>query len=301
MQGATKIIGSYRQPLRLHREALKGHTLWMMLVPLTMLVGGCDRTNLVAVQNFANVSQQATAQFPELAADIYGSCVRAAQFESELPTQQKVQQRCGQFKQLAPALIATNKVLEEFLFALGTLAADQTVAYGPALAGLAQSVQANTSFQPAQVKAVNGILGFLLEAQAGRYRQQQVQAAIATTNTDLNVLISALKAIIGQDYSRLLLIEEQTMAAYYRSTISTGKEQPLLVAVIKNQWHDQRTTLAQKKAAVAVYIEILDQIAAAHQQLYNDRGRLSSQEMIQGIVQYARTLQPLMKNLVKAF
>lgn len=299
MQNATKVIGSYRPPTQIVRS-VKGR-MWVMLVPFAMFLGGCARMNLVAVQNFASVSQQATEQFPDLAADIYGSCVRAAQFESELPTQQKVQQRCGQFKQLAPGLVAANKVLAEYLFALGTLAADQTVAYGPALAGLAQSVQANTTFQPAQVKAVSGILGFLLEAQAGRYRQQQVKAAIAATNGDLKVLIPALKAIIGQDYNRLLLIEEQTMTAYYQGKIRAGKGQPLLVAVIKNQWQDQRTTLTQKKAAVAAYIKILDQIAAAHQQLYNDRGTLSSLETIQGVVQYARTLQPLMKSLVKAF
>jgi len=275
--------------------------VWVILVPLALMFGGCDRTDLVAVKSFAAVSQAATDQFPDMAADIYGSCARAAQFEADQLAQAVLGARCDRFKQLTPGLINANKVLEEYLFSLGRLAADQQVTYGPALNGLASEIQATNTFKPAQINAISGILGFLLNAEAGRFRQQQVEAAIQATNTDLKVLIPALKAIIGQDYARLLLIEEQTMDTYYRSKLRAGKQQPLLAALIQKQWQDDKTALTQKQVAVAAYIKILEEIQTGHQQLYDDRNRLTSQETVQAIVQYARTLQPLVKDLVKAF
>jgi len=297
----TRVLNSYRNPLLLAQVGSYRKSVWVMLVPLALLFSGCDRTDLVAVKNFAAVSQAATDQFPDMAADIYGSCVRSAEFEADQVAQPAVAARCDRFKQLTPSLISANKVLAEYLFALGRLAADQRVTYGPALNGLASEIQATNTFKPAEVNAISGILGFLSNAEAGRFRQQQVEAAIQATNSDLKVLIPALKAIIGQDYGRLLLIEEQTMNAYYRSKLRAGNKQPLLAALIQNQWQDDKTALAQKKAAVAAYVKILEEIQTGHQQLYDDRNRLTSQETVQAVVQHARTLQPLIKDLVKAF
>ncbi len=297
----TRVLNSYRNPIVLAQVGSHRKSVWVMLVPLALLFSGCDRADFVAVKNFAAVSQAATDQFPDIAADIYGSCVRSAQFEADPGAQPAVGARCDRFKQLTPGLISANKVLEEYLFSLGRLAADQRVTYGPALNGLAGEIQATNTFKPAQINAISGILGFLLNAEAGRFRQQQVEAAIQATNANLKVLIPALKAIIGQDYARLLLIEEQTMDAYYRSKLRAGKQQPLLAALIQNQWQNDKTALTQKKAAAAAYVKILEEIQTGHQQLYDDRNRLTSQETVQAIVQYARTLQPLVKDLVKAF
>ncbi|HEY9845225.1 MAG TPA: hypothetical protein V6D03_03420, partial [Candidatus Caenarcaniphilales bacterium] len=75
----------------------------MALIPIALGLGSCDRLDLVAVREFTAISQAATEQFPELAADSYGSCVRAAKFDSEtLPTPAAVQDRCDRFKRLAP-------------------------------------------------------------------------------------------------------------------------------------------------------------------------------------------------------
>lgn len=296
-----RVLNSYRNPLLLTQLGSYRKSVWVMLVPLALLFSGCDRTDLVAVKNFAAVSQAATDQFPDLAADIYGSCVRSAEFEADPVAQPAVAGRCDRFQQLTPGLISANKVLEEYLFALGSLAADQRLTYGPALNGLAGEIQATNTFKPAQINAISGILGFLLNAEAGRFRQQQVEAAIQATNADLKVLIPALKAIMGQDYARLLLIEEQTMDAYYLAKLRAGKQQPLLAALMQNQWQDDKTALTQKKAAAAAYVKILEEIQTGHQQLYDDRDRLTSQETVQAVVQYARTLQPLVKDLVKAF
>jgi len=301
MQSIKKVLNSYGNATTLFQVGSSRKSVWVMLVPLALLFSGCDRADLVAVQNFAAVSQAATEQFPDMAADIYGSCVRAGQFEAGLLAQSAVGVRCNRFKQLTPGLISANKVLEEYLFSLGRLAADQTITYGPALNSLASEIQASNTFKPEQLNAVSGILGFLLEAEAGRFRQKQVEAAIQATNADLKVLIPALKAIIGQDYARLLLIEEQTMDAYYHSKLQVGNKQPLLAALIQNQWQDDKTALAQKKAAVDAYVKILEAIQTGHQQLYDDRNHLTSQETVQAVVRYARTLQPLVKDLVKAF
>lgn len=276
---------------------------FIVLASVIFSITGCGIQDIIAVQNFAAISAKSTEKFPILASDFYKSCIRTAILDSEtIPTRKEREDRCAKFKRLEPGLIATHQILEAYVIALGTLASDKTIDFTTEFTNLGTQVKTLDLLKPTQTDAITRILNFLVSAATDGYRREKLKDAIQTTNADLQIALDALKSIIGQDYKRLLKIESDTIDDYYKAKILQLKDkEPVTVLALKNQWKEQRELIDKKVSAADDYVEILSQIAKAHQQLYDNRNALDSEKLIQTMLGYSRRLQPLVEDFVKAF
>ncbi|WP_019501670.1 hypothetical protein [Pseudanabaena sp. PCC 6802] len=276
---------------------------FIVLTSVLLSIGGCGIQDIIAVQNFAAISAKSTEKFPILASDFYKSCLRAAILDSEtIPTRKEREERCAKFKQLEPGLIATHRVVEAYMLALGTLASDKTIDFASEFANLGTQVKTLNVLKPAQTDAITGILNFLASAATDGYRREKLKDAIQISNTNLQITLEALKSIIGEDYKRLIKIESDTIDDYYKQKILELKDKdPVAALALRNQWKEQSEIIDKKLSAADDYVEILNEIGKAHQQLYDNRNTLDSEKMIQTMVGYSRRLQPLIEDFVKAF
>lgn len=269
---------------------------------VVLLSSGCGAQDIVSVQKFANLARAANEKYPALVADLYNSCVRTAQFDTNtIPSRLEIADRCDRFQQLQPGLLAINQVLESYIFALGSLASDKAVVFDDEFQNLNRAVETLPGVKPQQVSAVTSIINFLVSAGVDNYRREELAKVIAKSNKDLQTTLDTQKSIFNDDYKRLLLIESDTIDGFYREKMLQLHDNPEKLLFIRNQWQEEKSLVSQKLTATNDYLQILEQLGKAHQKLYDNRNRLDSTVISQLMLQYTYRLKPLIENLIKTF
>ena len=289
---------------RLHITTLPQLSKLRKTLPLgfVLLLSGCGVQDIVSVQQFANLARQANEKYPALVADFYNSCVRATEFTADtLSTRQEIGERCDRYQQLQPGLLAINQVLESYIFALGSLASNQTIVFDTEFNNLGTAVKSLPDIQPQQTDAVTNLINFLVSASVDNYRRKKLSDVIGISNTDFQATLKTQKDIFSSDYKRLLLIESDTIDDFYREKMLNLQGSPEELLSIRQQWQTEKQSVNQKLSAANDYLQILDQLGQAHQELYDNRNHLDSATAAQLMLQYTYKLKPLVENLIKVF
>jgi hypothetical protein len=269
---------------------------------IVLLLSGCGAQDIASVQKFANLARAANEKYPALVADLYNSCVRTAQFDTNtIPSRLEIADRCDRFQQLQPGLLAINQVLESYIFTLGSLASDKAVVFDDEFQNLNRAVETLPGVKPQQVSAVTSIINFLVSAGADNYRREELAKVIAKSNKDLQTTLDTQESIFNDDYKQLLLIESDTIDDFYREKMLQLQDNPGQLLSIRNQWQEEKSLVSQKLGATNDYLQILGQLGQAHQKLYDNRNRLDSTDVSQLMLQYTYRLKPLIENLIKTF
>jgi hypothetical protein len=271
-------------------------------VSIILLLSSCGIQDIASVQEFASLTRKANEKYPALVADFYNSCVRTAEFDTDtIPSRQEIADRCDRFQKLQPGLLAINQVLESYIFALGSLASDQTIVFDDEFKNLSSAVGSLPSARPQQIDAVTSLINFLVSARVDNYRREELAHVIANSNNALQITLKTQKDIFSSDYKRLLLIESDTIDDFYREKLLQLQNNPEKLLYVRQQWQEEKVLVNQKLSAVNDYLQILEQVGKAHQELYDNRNRLNSAALSQTMLQYTYKLKPLIENLIKTF
>ena len=298
----------------------------VIFIPLTVLMASCDRDALFEqVQRFSGSAKQLEEKFPDLATDVYDSCLRTAEFTqiqaSETPFENRTnfQKNCveplkfegdrGQLITVTRAefeaeLIAVNNVIVNYLKALG-IATDGEVSYTEVQALGTALGRIKPRLGEAENQAGQSILNFILEAYNNEFRQETLATEITATNKPLQIFICRLKQdIVGQYLNAELQTEKKAVDEYYRAYINrelqkdrAKQEQdylvqqylrqelqlppeelrlatkpPLTVFELDTKWNKARAEVRQREAFARAYVDILDTIAAGHNELDRQLG-----------------------------
>ena len=282
----------------------------LIFIALLFSLSNCVDTG--AIKKFAALATQAGDKFPEIVSDVTASCLRSARYESmtdrknlEFNPEKLNKQagaKCEEFTRLEPLLLGTHKVLLTYINTMGKLAADDIVTFDSSLDNFSKSVIATGKFDEPKVNALQGIAKFLANTAAQGWRKKRLKEAIETANPDIQILTGALKEIVGLDYKRVLRSEKSNMDLFYEPKFDKAdNKDPLSLIMVQKQWTNELEALKRKEEAATAYVQILDSIAKAHQELFDQRNNLNSSDVKKTILQYANSLEPLIKDLNKAF
>lgn len=309
----------------------------ILILVLAVVNSGC--VDLSAIRKFAEISTEAGQQFPQLAKDLNGSCmrryyyqkIREEQFRPERmpditnpdptsPAMSEARERCGKFTEQEKRLIEANAVMVNYLQAMAALAADDLTSFDQSLNGLGNSFTAANVFNEAEVKAVKNLAGLLLTAFTDGYRRKKLKTTIENHNEDVKTLAAALQRIAAQNYILELKNEQGQLRSYYIDSIrdyadymkrvaakdgSENKEDsvqnPLPVIQVKRQWDEEELDLRNKITAAESYGKIMQNISEGHQKLFDNRNKLNSKETVQIALKYGKAIQPLVQDFRKAF
>jgi len=273
-----------------------------LLLSIALLLSSCGVQDIASVQAFAALANQANEKYPSLVADFYNSCVRAAEFDTDvIPIRRDIEARCDRYQELRPGLLAINQVLESYIRALGNLASNETIVFDAEFQSLGNGVESLPGVQPQQADAVINLINFLVSASVDNYRREKLADVIEISNSDLQITLQTQKGIFSSDYKRLLLIESDTIDDFYRQKMLQLQANPEELLNIRRQWQEEKVSVNQRLRAANDYLQILDQLGQAHQELYDNRNRLDSASLGQLMLQYTYKLKPLIESLVEAF
>ncbi len=302
------------------------------LVITILLATSC--TDLRPVQNFGDIASDAARRFPVLARDLSASCRRQIYFQHIRENRfspEKMQvmidpsaanreaaamfEPCKNFIEQEPRLIQANGVLLNYLQTMAALASDDTTALDRSLSNVANSFNETGLFEAAQVRAVKGIAGFIVKAAEGGYRKSKIKEAVEENNEHVKVLTEALSRIVTQQYQLQLNNERDELRNFYvtgmREFVSYQKSlprttpdavnDPLPIMTIKRQWDVEDGELQKRLRAAAAYSEMMKEIQAAHQDLFDGRNKLTSREVLHKALAYGLTINNLAEDFRRAF
>lgn len=258
-------------------------------------LGAC--TNLGSVQKFAKLSANA-ASYTDLAKDYPESSFRMATYARPQDAAQLAAEEEVREEQIQ-ALLAMHKVLLEYMANLGKLASDDTASFERPAASLAGGLQQNQLIDAKQAAAAKSIVSLLGRAIVDGYRRAKLASLIEDSNGDLQVVVTCLREFSGTDYVAALKNEQATIDKSYRDVLENpaAEATPAAVLVLRETRAAKLADLRKREKAAVLYAEILRKIGEAHQKLYEERDRISSEQVLVDLSSYSGQLDTALKEL----
>jgi hypothetical protein len=242
------------------------------------------------VRAFANISASMEQAFPDIATDIYASCLRTARYALEVDVRKQAEKKCNEKSEIGEGLLTVNGLLIGYMQSLGQIATDSTVTYTDSLDRL-KSGFVKAGLDQAQVNSGISIFEVLLRAATEQYRRDELKRLITTYDDAFQALTGGLKAPLlrysdSRELSSSLNLEKKSLDAYYESFIkeTTPKDYtgPLRVFSLPTdiQWKTEQVKLQSRREQATVYVAILDKISGAHtslRKLFADRTLVSNE------------------------
>ena len=332
------------------RIILKSKFLLTLLILIIVLpANSC--VDLTAIRKFAESSTVVAQKFPALSSDFYRACSQRSKyfyydyvnydplkmreidslagidkieaFKGTIPADQfgntpvKDEILCREWKKIHPMATNLNKVLVDYMKALGDLAADELTSYDKDFDQLNKSIVKTKFFKESEVTAGTMLAKFLSNIFTEAFRRKKLKEAIETQNGNVKILTSALGKYVTDNYITALKDEQRALNVFYGDAIIANRNRdsaistfldrnkatsdPLAVISIKQMWDAELAKLQDRINAAEAYGKIMDNFREGHQKLYDSRNNLNSKDVQKMALSYANTIEELIETFRKGF
>ena len=256
------------------------------------LTQGC--VDLKAVQDFANISAE-SAEYTSLVDNYLDFPNRQKRYRPEQHAHfdAMAQERMAQKTEL----LIRYEIIQEYMEALGELAADGIVDQTKEFSKLTTALQTQASTSPNETAAAGKIAGFLTKAITEGWRQKQIQELIKKTNSPLQDHLTTLIGIV-EGYELSETIERDNIKRYYKTKILESKD-PAGIAALKEWQKIREGASADRTQTIQTYASLLKKIAEGHQKLYDNRKDLATAQLVKQIKQSVKELKDLLNTIKK--
>ena len=271
--------------MRRHRT---GQPVRLITVACLALLASACTANLTSVRDFANTSFDA-AQYSQLVVAYVDTPTRLKRYEpqSQWPElDRQASQRQAQRQQL----LLRHTLVQEYMSALGQLAADGLPIYDNELDALGKAVEDAKFADEGEAAAFAAVSKLLVTAVTDRWRQAKLQTLIEQSNAPFQVVVGQMVKVVEQGFASDGAIERIALDKYYTSLQREGKDPAGLAALA--EWREFRTNeLTTHEQAIRNYVVVLKTIGQGHQKMYETRNQLSKAEVEADIQRYANRLK----------
>ena len=108
--------------------------------------------------------------------------------------------------------------------------------------------------------------------------------------------------IVDKEYELVINLEEDALKDYYNTLIKKyGGKEHIAAILAKEKLDEKLEFLAKREDARVAFKAILDKISQGHQDLFNGKNDLSSEELIKKMIKYGKELTKSIKVISDAF
>jgi hypothetical protein len=265
-------------------EAVRGACLALVVA---FGVGAC--TDLGAIRQFADTAADG-AGLRGLADEYAAAPERRQRYAPErqraagptAPDPERMAQR--------DRMLVLQRAIEDYMTALGELAADEAVSYDPQVDALGQALTRTGALTAQELDAGQRLARLLLRAASDRWRRERIDALIGEGHEPLIATIGALRQIAEEGFLGEIEIEAVAMRSYYER-LRRESQDPAGIAAA-GEWQEfRRAELERRRLSIEAYVEVLDGIRAGHEALHAGRGDLSRETLLVEVRRYANDIR----------
>ena len=253
---------------------------------LALIASGC--ANLTAIREFASTSSDA-AQYSQLVVAYVDTPARMKRYEPEsqrATLDRQVAERSAQQERL----LLRQKLIQEYMDALGQLAGDELITYDKELDALGNAAKTAKFVDAGEATAFSAVSKVLVLAVTDRWRQGKLVTLIEETDGPFQVVVGALVKVVEQEFAADVANEREALNKYYTGLEGQGKDAAGLAALA--EWREQREgQIKGHEIAIRNYAVVLKTIAIGHHKLYVSRHQLSRPDVQAEIHLYTKRLK----------
>lgn len=253
---------------------------------------GC--ANMAAIQEFGKLSADA-ASYQKLTAEFAGMPTRGKlyTFSSEEDSRKRMDALAEQRKAPVKAANLFQAALSEYLTAVADLAGDEVVSFDAEIGGLAEAALAQKYIKESEAKAVKAIGGIIASAATDFYRQRKLKEVIGDADAPLQIVVAAMVDLVSKTFVASLETEQAFARTYYRNLEQRARHEDKQLAAAERIYTEgahKQVELAESIAAARAYAKTLQNIGAAHHELYQQRERVSDAEVQRQLRHYVKKI-----------
>lgn len=264
------------------------------------LLNGC--VNLDDAAGLSKLSGEARITLPRVSNDVAGTCSRQNTLFENTPANERPpdiqRQDCQPYQEIAHHLAQDENVLAAYFDALGKLASNKPLSYDAAIDANVTATSKNSELSANTLTAGNdaqGILKALADAASRGYREKHLAQLILANDAGIQSLTASLKKVVTVDYALLLSNEELSLDTFYQGPMAAAQpNERLTLILVQRQYAHDKTTLSNRKDAIADYGKVMDDIAALHSKLKQEADKKAS------VVEIGKQVGPIIESLKAA-
>jgi hypothetical protein len=262
------------------------------LLCVSVCMVGC--TDLSAVRDFAQISYRA-ADYTALVDGYAAFPGRQKQYAPEARHAALDQIQKDRMRQ-KNGLLALHTRVQEYMEALGKLAADESVNFDKEFSELETALTDSSFASEPQAAAATQLGQLLAKATTDTWRRKKIHSLIEEGNEPLQTVLTALQNIVKGAFIEDLEQETQVVNTFYAALQQDSQDRAAIQAL--KEWKDtHERKLKQDRKAAQAYSNTIGTMMEAHQKLYDSRDDLANKDVLSAIQGYVTQLKKLEKTL----
>jgi len=262
----------------------------MSVLVFTLMTGCAD---LAAIQKFGKLSAD-SAGYTKLTEEYASSPIRRKQYTfSEDSKQREILDGLAAKRQpQVQMLMLYHKTVSEYMKAVASLAADEAVSFDENITGLANAAVKAKYIDEEKAKAVKSIASTMASTLTDVNRQRKLIELIDKANAPLQLVLNDM-AIVVKAYEKSFKIEKSDAKIYFNDLEMMARKDDKQTAIAELIWahgEERGIQLNDRIVAAAQYDKVLQEIAEAHQKLYDNRNKISDKVVQRQLRQYSEQI-----------
>lgn len=274
--------------------AIRPAKFWLVsaVILLVANISGC--ANLKAIKEFAALSSE-SATYEGLTKDYVATIERRKQYEPAKFHDALDKRKAIREAQLED-LQALQQVVSAYMKGLGDLASDEVIDFDKSIEGLAGGLNKSKLLDEKDKNAFTVVSALLARAATDAYRQRELNKLINDSNQPFQDVIAATRKIVRQGMVADLQVESDLVGRYYDDFMFAPKNpsEPVAMVLASQAKVEALGQVDKRIQTVNSYVSVLEKIAAGHQYLYDNREKITKDEV-------ARQLKPYIDKLRSAY
>ena len=268
---------------------------------LFFVVTGC--ATLKPVNDFSSASLNGIKKFEEINYNFQQHCLERCWLEAARNFEIRRDTECdcdnyGKADKITQQIFSS---LKNYFIGLSNLSDNRLTNYNfKALENsLTRGDFGNIKIEDEHVKAYSNLSGILLKATTDLYRRNKIKKYIGEANDPVQVLLQKFQFIIQQNLEGELNFKKERLLDYYMGMKMGNTLSDYEKGKAAEEYYQQISVILAQQKQMDAFGRGLNSIAEGHQELYNNRNKMTAGELAVQLAGYACDIQDIISEFNK--
>lgn len=151
-----------------------------------------------------------------------------------------------------------------------------------------------TKINKSQADAYAKISSILSRSVTDGYRKRKISTYIGEANASIKILLEALEFTLTTNLAKKAEVNKQRVESYYFEMLKNKNVSVYEKKKIIEEYNSHVTETGNRVKRINSFAKGLHTIAAGHQKIFDNRGKLKGREVLEMLVHYSSDLQDMM-------
>jgi len=277
------------------------HKLVLAVLLVSIILNSC--VSLKSVDNFSSTSLNGLKKFEEINYSFQQHCIERCQFEAikEFDIKKETDCKCDIYKQADKATLLIYNSIKGYLTGLANLSNNNLTDYSANSLekSLKEGAFGDISIEKKHVEAYSTILEILSRSITDGYRKNKIEIYVEEANEPIQVLLDKFQFILKENLEVELDFKKERLFDYYQdmklnNTISDYEKGKATI-----DYYQQLFDIDAKQKQIGAFARSLKSISDGHQKLYDNRNKMSANELKVLLASYTSDIQDIISEINK--